>query len=404
MHRAAQMLGLLDHDPGVGRDAAAVKSRLQHPTLAQVEFALTRQQTVSEHDPRPFKTRPLLERSLVGDQHMTDQVCAEDHVDVLRADAEVHKIAVQLMQLAHHSRWVVMQAGHDAQGAERTRAGRESVAPVQVRYCRDPLARLQPRRGVPWWLRAYLLVGAVQGLAIGLTGLFRPGHVIGFPLATTPLNTRFVAAFYLAGATGLILSAAARRAIDTRIFLVGFVVVTSLLLAATIWYWSTYTAGGVPYPWTVSYVVEPILGAVILIHLRLAHAVEPGRHPLSPLFIGEAIAFGALGAVLLLSPSTAVRMWPWALTAVLARTYAAIFIAFAVGAALAARERRAAAVRPFAVSCLVLIATTAGVSLVHHAKFDGGPSTWVWAVALALGLAGFAAASAATLRPASEST
>jgi hypothetical protein len=139
-----------------------------------------------------------------------------------------------------------MEPGEDTQRAERARAGRESVATVQVRYCRGPVATVQPRRGVPWWLRAYLLVGAVQGLAIGLTGLLQPAHVVGFPLATTPLNTRFVAGFYLAGATGLILSAATRRAIDTRIFLVGFVVVTGLLLAATIWYWSTYTIGGVP--------------------------------------------------------------------------------------------------------------------------------------------------------------
>jgi len=294
-----------------------------------------------------------------------------------------------------------MKAGENAEGADRAGAGRKSVAGGQVRYSRDPLATLQPSQGVPWWLRAYLLVGAVQGLAIGLTGAFRPAHVVGFPLATTPLNTRFVAAFYLAGATGLILSAATREAVDTRIFLVGFVVVTALLLTATIWYWSTYTADGVPYPWTISYVVEPILGALILVRLRLGRAADPGRHRLSAVFIAQAVAFGAIGVLLFVSPSTAVRMWPWALTAVLARTYAAIFFAFAVGAALAAFERRAAAVRPFAVACLVLIATTAIVSLVHHTKFDGGASTWVWAAALALGLAGFAAASVATLRPAS---
>jgi peptidoglycan/LPS O-acetylase OafA/YrhL len=91
-------------------------------------------------------------------------------------------------------------------------------------------------------------------------------------------------------------------------------------------------------------------------------------------------------------------MWPWALTAVLARTYAAIFIAFAIGAALAAGERRPEAVRPFALASLVLVGSTAVVSLVHHAKFDGGPSTWVWAAGLAAGVAGFAAAGAATLR------
>lgn len=251
---------------------------------------------------------------------------------------------------------------------------------------------------MPWWLRAFLVVGALQGLAIGLTGLFRPAHVVGFPLATTPLNVRFVAAFYLAGAAGLILSASARRAVDTRIFLVGFIIVTALLLTATVWYWSTYTDGGVPYPWVSSYVVEPVIGAFALVYLHLGRPAEPGRHRLSAVFIAEAVIFAVLGVVLAVSPSTAVRMWPWALTAALARTYAAIFIAFAAAALLAANERRAAAVRPFAVSSLVLVGTTAVVSIVHHAKFDGGPSTWVWAAGLAISVIVFAAASAATLR------
>ncbi len=268
-----------------------------------------------------------------------------------------------------------------------------------MRYSRQPVAMLQPsRHHVPWWLRAYLLLGAVQGLAIGLTGLFQPAHVIGFPLAETPLNTRFVASFYMAGAAGLIASAAARRAVDTRIFVAGFVAVTALLLTATVWYWSTYTAAGIPYPWVTSYVLEPIAGAAILWRLHLRRAAQPGRHRLSPVFFAEAAVFGVLGAVLAVAPGLAIRLWPWALTAVLARTYGAIFLAFALGAVLAAGERRPAAVRPFALASLVLVASTAAVSLVHHAKFDGGPSTWVWVAGLVAGLAGFAAASAASLR------
>ena len=268
----------------------------------------------------------------------------------------------------------------------------------QVRYSRQPATMLQPSpTGVPWWLRAYLLIGAVQGLAIGLTGLFRPAHVVGFPLATTPLNTRFVAAFYLAGATGLIASAVVRRAADARIYLFGFVAVTALLLAATLWYWSTYTADGVPYPWLLSYILEPIAGVAIIAGLHLTRPARPGRHRMSGVFVAQSAVFGVLGIVLAAAPGLAVRIWPWALTDVLARTYAAIFLAFALGAALAARESRPQAVRPFAVSSFVLVAVAAAASLVHHAKFDGGPSTWVWAAGLAAGLAGFAAAGTASL-------
>jgi hypothetical protein len=271
-----------------------------------------------------------------------------------------------------------------------------------MRYSRGLSRTSQPRtEAVPWWLRVYLLVGAVQGLAIGLTGLFRPAHVIGFPLATTPLNTRFVASFYLAGATGLITSATVRRAVDARIFVVGFVAVTALLLAATVAYWSTYTAGGVPYPWVVSYVVEPIVGVLALWVLRLRRPAMPGRHRLTPVFTAQAVVFAVVGGVLAAAPSLAVRLWPWTLTAVLARTYSAIFLAFALGAALASREARPEAVRAFALSSWVLVVTAGVVSLVHHAKFDGGPSTWVWAAGVAVGLAAF---SAASLRTGSRAT
>ena len=242
-------------------------------------------------------------------------------------------------------------------------------------------------------------MGAVQGLAIAITGFASPADVVGFPLATTPLNVRFVACFYLAGAAGLLASAAAREVVDTRIYLAGFTAVTALLLCATVWYWSTYTDGGVPYPWTGSYVIEPVVGLAAIATLGLWRPARPGRHRMSPVYEAQAAGFAALGVVLAAAPDTAVRMWPWALTPVLARTYAAIFLAFALGAALASRERRPQAVRPFALSSLVLVGATAVVSLVHHAKFDGGPSTYVWAVALAAGLAGLAAAVLSTLRP-----
>jgi len=222
---------------------------------------------------------------------------------------------------------------------------------------------------------------------------------IGGALFMSPLNVRFVACFYLAGAAGLLASAIVRRAVDTRIYLAGFTAVTALLLTATVWYWSTYTDGGIPYPWVGSYVIEPVVGIGVIAALGLWRPAVPGRHRLSPVYEAQAAIFAVLGVVLAASPDTAVRMWPWALTAVLARTYAAIFLAFALGAALASRERRPQAVRPFALSSLVLVGATAVVSLVHHAKFDGGPSTDVWAVALVAGLAGLGAAVLVTLLP-----
>jgi hypothetical protein len=252
---------------------------------------------------------------------------------------------------------------------------------------------------VPWWLRAYLLLGTAQGLAIGFTGLFTPAHVVGFPLHTTPLNTRFVAAFYLAGAVGLGLSGVARRALDTRVFVAGFAAVTSLLLLATLMYWSDFRANGVPYPWLVSYIVDPVVGAVALWTLGLLRPARPGTHRLSAIFAAVAVVFGILGVVLLLFPETAVAHWPWKLTAILARVYAAIFVAFALGAALAALERRREAVRPFTLSALTLVVLIAVASLIHRDRFVPGAAPWVWGVGLAGGIALLAVASASVMRP-----
>jgi hypothetical protein len=252
---------------------------------------------------------------------------------------------------------------------------------------------------VPWWLRLWLLVGAAQGLAIGLTGFLTPDHVVGFPLHTTPLNTRFVASFYLAGAVGLGLSGAARYAIDARIFVAGFAVVTTLLLLATLMYWSDFRVGGVPYAWLGSYLVDPVVGVAALWALGLWRPALPGTHRLSAIFAAILTVFGILGTVLLLFPDTAVAHWPWKLTAILARVYAAIFLAFALGAALAALERRREAVRPFTLSALTLVVLVAVASLAHRDRFVSGAAPWIWGVGLAAGIALLTLASASVLRP-----
>ena len=72
-----------------------------------------------------------------------------------------------------------------------------------------------------WWIRGYLLFAAVQGFGIGLTGLIAPAEM-QIPLRITPLNTRFVAALYVAGGIGVLLAALSRRRSDARLFVVGF--------------------------------------------------------------------------------------------------------------------------------------------------------------------------------------
>jgi hypothetical protein len=123
----ARAARLVQHDPGVRVDHAPVERRLEHPPLAQVEVALARQEAVSEHDLRPLEPGALLERALVGHQHLAGQVGPHDDEDMLRADAEVDEIAVPRPQLGHDRGGIAVKAGQDAERARRTGAWRETV-------------------------------------------------------------------------------------------------------------------------------------------------------------------------------------------------------------------------------------------------------------------------------------
>ena len=261
-------------------------------------------------------------------------------------------------------------------------------------------ARMSPP---PRWLRVFFLLNVVQDFAIGFTGMLAPEHIV-IPLkGLSPLNARFIAALYLGGGVVILLVAFARRAVDTRIALYAFFVITALVLAMTFAYWEEFTVNGVPWLWLFTYIVNPILAPLALVTLGLIGPAEPGGHRLTALFIGEALVFGASGIALLLAPARMVDAWPWVLTPLLARVYAAFFLAFAVGAALAAYERRVAAVRPFLIGSLVLVAGTLIASLAHLDAFEHGPGRWLWfashLLAIALLAAGIASLGRGAERP-----
>jgi hypothetical protein len=251
---------------------------------------------------------------------------------------------------------------------------------------------------MPVWLRVFLLINVVQDFAIGY-GLIAPAHIVVPLKGLTPLNARFIAALYLGGGVTILLAALVRRAVDARIALYAFDVITVLVLVMTFVYWPRFTVDGVPWLWMTTYVVDPVLATVAILALGLVRPAEPGRHRLSALFAAEAVVFGACGLALLLAPDAVLEGWPWTLTRLLARVYAAFFIAFAVGAVLSARERRAEALRPFAGGSLALLVLTLGVSLLHLARFDHGGIRWLWFTIHVLGVALFGYAIVTLRRP-----
>lgn len=237
------------------------------------------------------------------------------------------------------------------------------------------------QRSFPWWLQAFLLVGALEAIAIGASGWLAPqGSLFPrlLPIAVTPLNGRVIGGFYLAGAVGLIGSYLTRRASDARIFVFGFGFIAGSLLVATFAYWDEFTADHVPVGWLATYAIDPVVAVIAIVTLGLFRPAIPGRHRLSPVYFAVALILGVSGFVLLLAPGFAIDLWPWKLTTPLARVYSCLFIGFGLGALLSAGEARAAAVRPFAVAIASLPIFVLIGSLQHLDRFKHGVHEWVW--------------------------
>src|SRR5262245_5388237 len=165
-----------------------------------------------------------------------------------------------------------------------------------------------------WWLRAYLLLAAFQGLGLGITGLVLPDE-IQVPLRMTPLNERFVAALYFAGGLGVVLAAFAPRRAEARLFVLAFGFATAIILALTLIHWGDFMADPLPHraSWIAAYVLDPLLALVIVRAAGFLRLPARVAHPLTPLLLVEAALTGALALVLLFAPALAAAYWPWAL-------------------------------------------------------------------------------------------
>jgi hypothetical protein len=246
---------------------------------------------------------------------------------------------------------------------------------------------------VPWWLRAYLILGAIQGIGLGITGFVLP-EGIQIPYQMSPLNARFIGALYLAAGIGVLLSAFARRRDDTRIFVIGFGVATGLILIVTILHWPEFMADPLPHraSWIGSYVLDPLLALLIVLAAGLLPLPSARSHRFSVLLNVECVILGLLGALLLFLPETAAAVWPWTLPPVLGQLYGCFFLALSLGAFLAAREPSAAAVRTYLVTSLALTLLVLLASALHLPRFKPELVSWLWFGAFSVGAVAFAVA------------
>jgi hypothetical protein len=215
------------------------------------------------------------------------------------------------------------------------------------------------------------------------------------PLRLSPLNARFVAALYLAGAIGVLLAAFRPRRADARLFVIGFGAATLLILIITVLHWSEFMADPLPHRavWIFDYVVDPALALVLVPVAGLWPSKRGTRHALTRLLNVEAFIFGVLGLLLVLFPDLAAAYWPWNLSPVVAgQLYGCFFLTFSIGAFFAAREDSSAAIRSFLISSLGLALLVLLVSVLHFDRFKPEPVTWLWfgffgLAAVAFGLA-----------------
>jgi hypothetical protein len=100
----------------------------------------------------------------------------------------------------------------------------------------------------------------------------------------------------------------------------------------------------------------------------------------------------------LIASDAVLAAWPWVISRLLARVYAAFFLAFAVGALLAVYERRPQAVQAFLAGSLALLVFTTTTTLLHLDRFSSGPALVVWVAVDLAGLAAFGYGLATSLR------
>src|SRR5207249_6461024 len=75
-------------------DAVSVKSRLHQSPLPQIECALTRQESISQQQLRPFKATALGEIAGVGDEDVLDELWVVDEEDLLASHAVRRHVTV----------------------------------------------------------------------------------------------------------------------------------------------------------------------------------------------------------------------------------------------------------------------------------------------------------------------
>jgi hypothetical protein len=250
------------------------------------------------------------------------------------------------------------------------------------------------RRG----MRAMLLSAALLVLIIGFPAFFYPQQTDVFFAWTIdgPIMAAALGASYLAASVLEAVAARQRSWAEARIAVPAVLTFTVLTLVITVLHIGRFhlhsdvaMARIVAWVWLAVYASVPaIMGTLWLVQAR-APDREPSRAVLmSPAlrlaWILLALILLPLGAYLLVDPTRAAALWPWALTALTGRATGAWLAGFGVLCAHAAAENDLVRLRPV-FPAVTFLAILQGIVLLRFGdKLDWTrPSTWVYALVLA---------------------
>jgi len=222
--------------------------------------------------------------------------------------------------------------------------------------------------------RAYFGLVGLFALWVGAWGYLAPAEVgRALPWTVPPLHARFIAAMYLAGALAMVLSLRASRAAgfvaSVRIPIALAALWTGALLVASLLHLGAFDFGKPQvWFWMGAYAIYPVWGGWLY-------------------FVHAAVCL-LLAAALFVLPQAATRIWPWAISPLLATLYAGPFFAYGASALLLASEARREARTIVLASMLAFALLTLLASWLHRQLFHAdAPSAWLW-----FGLFGAAAA------------
>jgi len=276
-----------------------------------------------------------------------------------------------------------------------------------------PLVTAQARTRAPHAVRGDdRLLPETRWASLGIVAILVPAVVVlwGFPSRThdawawaikPEMTAIFMGAGYGAGAYFFTRVATGRRWHPASAGVLSAAIFAALMLIPTVVHDDRFNHGDAPflaavafYGWVGVYIAAPVLVAAIWLRNRRTdpRRPSPGEPTVSPAVrrLARVVAAGALAAaaVTLISPSSAIDVWPWQLTPLTARVLACFTAQVGLGALLLSFDERWGSWRLLLQSFLVATALLLAGTARAWGDFDQDRAgTWLFLAGL-IGLAG----------------